>query len=337
MTFAITPRDIPILNCTQAHDYLTDHLVALGPAVVGGIITAHNQHRGGWQRLEIAAINNHGEPTAKIAVAAPPRCQIDGTLEPGAAIRVVGTFGTQPLYTPLQLNADGIQVLEQADQRHNPIQARLGELAATGQLHNQQRLALPDPITTLGVVTAASGGAGLHDPLSVLADTGITVRHYPTPMMGETASVNIASAINTAAAENPLVLVCRGGGAATDLAAFNTLAVINTIIHTPVPVITGIGHATDTTAADTAAHHAAATPTAAAEWVLEQATRHQRAAEHAAIDAQRQAAHTAHQHARSTQQHAERTQRRARLVLTVALVILAVAIAVALAAASGQP
>jgi len=64
-----------------------------------------------------------------------------------------------------------------------------------------------------------------------------------------------------------VILVARGGGARTDLVAFDTEAVARAIASCPVPVLTGIGHEIDRTVADAVAHRAFKTPTAAAAWL----------------------------------------------------------------------
>ncbi len=90
---------------------------------------------------------------------------------------------------------------------------------------------------------------------------------YPTPVQGEGAAASIATAIDQASSEgrNDLVLLVRGGGSIEDLWAFNEEVVARALYRCAIPVITGIGHETDTSIADFVADLRAATPTAAAE------------------------------------------------------------------------
>jgi len=81
-----------------------------------------------------------------------------------------------------------------------------------------------------------------------------------------------------------------GGGAAADMAAFNSIEVVGAIVAAPVPVVTGIVHAHDTTAADLVAHTTTPTPTAAASWVLASNRHSQDQAIQAALVAQQRQA-----------------------------------------------
>ena len=123
----------------------------------------------------------------------------------------------------------------------------------------------------LGIVTSPSGAA-LHDVLSTLQRRapGLPVVIYPSQVQGDAAGALIAAAIGEASRRAQedgceLLIVCRGGGSIEDLWAFNQEAVVRAIAACRIPVISGVGHETDTTLADYAADQRAATPTAAAE------------------------------------------------------------------------
>jgi exodeoxyribonuclease VII large subunit len=94
---------------------------------------------------------------------------------------------------------------------------------------------------------------------------------YPCSVQGKDAPVEIVAAIRRASQrakdlqETELLLLVRGGGAIEDLWAFNDEAVARAIAASHVPIISGVGHETDTTIADFVADLRAATPTAAAE------------------------------------------------------------------------
>ena len=120
----------------------------------------------------------------------------------------------------------------------------------------------------IGIVTSPQAAA-LSDVLSTLLrrapHVGLVL--YPTPVQGEGAAAQIASAINSASERRDcdVLIVCRGGGSLEDLWAFNDEAVARAIRACTIPVITGVGHETDFTIADFAADQRAPTPTAAAE------------------------------------------------------------------------
>jgi exodeoxyribonuclease VII large subunit len=92
----------------------------------------------------------------------------------------------------------------------------------------------------------------------------------PTLVQGEEAPEQIARAIGRLAQVKDLdvILVVRGGGSLEDLWAFNTEIVAKAIAASPVPIVTGVGHETDTTIADLVSDQRAPTPTAAAMQVL---------------------------------------------------------------------
>ncbi|TAK79126.1 MAG: exodeoxyribonuclease VII large subunit [Aquabacterium sp.] len=128
------------------------------------------------------------------------------------------------------------------------------------------------PITAhprcIGIVSSTAAAA-LRDVLVTLARRAPHVRVvvYPCMVQGAEAPAQIVQALADAArrGEADTLLVCRGGGSLEDLWAFNDEQVVRAIAASPIPVICGVGHETDTTLADFAADHRAPTPTAAAE------------------------------------------------------------------------
>lgn len=147
--------------------------------------------------------------------------------------------------------------------------ARLREqLENEGLFAPKRRLPLPRFPRRVGIVTSLQAAA-LQDILAALARRAphLPVMIFPTLVQGEAAAANIAQAILGASShgECDLLIVARGGGSIEDLWAFNEEGVARAIDACAVPVITGIGHETDTTIADLVADCRAATPTAAAE------------------------------------------------------------------------
>ena len=130
--------------------------------------------------------------------------------------------------------------------------------------------ALPELPKHIGVITSATGAA-IRDVLSVLKRRfpSIPVSIYPVPVQGERAAPEISNALHLAAKQKrcDVLLLVRGGGSLEDLWAFNEEQLIRAMAACNIPIISGIGHETDTTIADFAADHRAATPSAAAELV----------------------------------------------------------------------
>src|SRR5690606_35807143 len=125
----------------------------------------------------------------------------------------------------------------------------------------------------IGVVTSPSG-AVIRDILHRLRERfPRPVLIWPVTVQGERCAAEVAAAIrgfNAIAPGGPvprpdLLIVARGGGSLEDLWGFNEEIVVRAIADSPIPVISAVGHETDTTLADFAADRRAPTPTAAAE------------------------------------------------------------------------
>ncbi len=120
----------------------------------------------------------------------------------------------------------------------------------------------------VGIVTSL-GGAVLHDVATSLARRAPQVELivYPSLVQGSEAPAALVAAIEMAGRRREVdtLLLCRGGGSIEDLWAFNDERVVRAIGACPIPVVSGVGHETDTTLSDFAADLRAPTPTAAAE------------------------------------------------------------------------
>lgn len=142
------------------------------------------------------------------------------------------------------------------------------KLAAEGLFDLGRKQVLPLHPRAIGIVTSL-GAAALHDVVSVLTRRvpHLPVVLYPASVQGTVAPSELRAAMVAAAErrEVDVLLLVRGGGAIEDLWAFNDEALARSIVHSPVPVVSGIGHETDFTIADFCADVRAPTPTAAAE------------------------------------------------------------------------
>lgn len=119
----------------------------------------------------------------------------------------------------------------------------------------------------IAAVTSANGAA-LQDIINILQRrypvTELEV--FPATVQGETAAVSVASALGRADDSGAdTIILARGGGSQEDLMAFNTEQVALAVFDCKTPVISAVGHETDTTLADLAADLRAPTPSAAAE------------------------------------------------------------------------
>ncbi len=147
------------------------------------------------------------------------------------------------------------------------------KLGAEGLFDPARKKRLPFLPRTIGVVTSPTG-AVIRDILHRLADRCPTrVIVWPVLVQGSGAAAQIASAVtgfsDMQGADRPdLVIVARGGGSIEDLWAFNEEAVVRAVAACSIPVISAVGHETDTSLCDYAADVRAPTPTAAAEMAV---------------------------------------------------------------------
>ncbi|OJX14305.1 MAG: hypothetical protein BGO77_08375 [Caedibacter sp. 37-49] len=153
------------------------------------------------------------------------------------------------------------------------LEERRRKLSAEGLFAEERKKPLPLIPQVIGVVTSATG-AVIRDILHRLHDR--FPRHvivWPVLVQGEGAAIQIATAIegfNRLTSENnipkpDLLIVARGGGSLEDLWAFNEEIVVRAVAASDIPIISAVGHETDTTLIDFVADWRAPTPTAAAE------------------------------------------------------------------------
>lgn len=153
------------------------------------------------------------------------------------------------------------------------LEERKRRLTAEGLFAAERKRPLPYLPDVIGVVTSPTG-AVIRDILHRLADR--FPRHvlvWPVAVQGEQAAGQVAAAIAgfnalpaTGSVPRPDVLiVARGGGSLEDLMAFNEETVVRAAAASRIPLISAVGHETDTTLIDLAADRRAPTPTAAAE------------------------------------------------------------------------
>ena len=186
-------------------------------------------------------------------------------IEPGQRLRVRGRLGVYDRDGKMQLYADFAEPAGLGAEAIALEQLK-AKLAAEGIFAASRKRPLPRFPRRIGVVTSASGAA-IHDIIRTVQ------RRMATPILIADAAVQGAAAPNqlvmgmamVVRAGVDVLIIGRGGGAATDLTAFNHERVVRTIARCPVPVISAVGHETDLSLADLAADARASTPTAAAE------------------------------------------------------------------------
>jgi exodeoxyribonuclease VII large subunit len=151
------------------------------------------------------------------------------------------------------------------------------KLDAEGLFDAARKRELPAMPRGIGVVTSA-GAAALHDVVTALRRRAphVPVVIAPAAVQGAQAPAEMVAALEAlyrlaAAGAIDVILLVRGGGSIEDLWAFNDEQLARTIVQSPVPLVSGVGHETDFTIADFCADVRAPTPTAAAELAAEAA------------------------------------------------------------------
>ena len=187
--------------------------------------------------------------------------------EDGAEVVATGRLTTYPGRSKYQIVVDRMELAGEGALLAL-LEKRRKALAAEGLFEPGRKRKLPFLPRVIGVVTSPTG-AVIRDILHRLEDRCPTrVILWPVPVQGEGAAAKIAAAIRAFPSLEPtpdLLIVARGGGSIEDLWPFNEEEVVRAAAESPIPLISAVGHETDTTLIDFAADLRAPTPTAAAE------------------------------------------------------------------------
>ncbi len=195
--------------------------------------------------------------------------------EEGMEVIVTGkltTFGSQSKY---QLNVDDVAVAGEGALMAM-LEKRKKQLAAEGLFAEERKRPLPYLPEIIGVVTSPSG-AVIRDILHRLRDRfPRKVLIWPVAVQGEQCAPQVTNAIDGfnrmsvggAMPRPDLIIVARGGGSVEDLWGFNEEVVARAAARSEIPLISAVGHETDTTLIDFVSDKRAPTPTAAAEMAV---------------------------------------------------------------------
>ena len=156
------------------------------------------------------------------------------------------------------------------------IEDRRKKLLAEGLFDDSRKRRLPYLPRTIGIITSPTG-AVIQDILHRLRDRlQPHVLLWPVVVQGEQAAAQVIAALKGfnaleaggAVARPDVIIVARGGGSVEDLMPFNDEALVRAVAASAIPVISAVGHETDTTLIDYASDRRAPTPTAAAEMAV---------------------------------------------------------------------
>ncbi|MGC6330379.1 exodeoxyribonuclease VII large subunit [Rhizorhabdus sp. FW153] len=281
----VPPSDRPRL---LAEEQPGDNAPALSVSELSGALKRTVEDAFGFVRVrgEISGFKRHSSGHCYLSLKDERAC-IDGVVwkgqaatlrfrpEDGIEVIATGKLTTFPGRSKYQIVIDRMELAGQGalmallDQRRR-------QLAAEGLFDEERKRPLPFMPRVIGVVTSPTG-AVIRDILHRLADRCPShVILWPVAVQGDAAAPQIARAVRGFGALAPdgpvprpdLLIVGRGGGSIEDLWAFNEEEVVRAIAESPIPVISAVGHETDTTLADFAADRRAPTPTAAAEMAV---------------------------------------------------------------------
>lgn len=191
----------------------------------------------------------------------------------GVRVRIRGRLDLYPPQARLQLRMSSIDPLFTIGVLQSDRERVLAMMEAEGLLGRNATLAIPAVPRRVGVATSA-GSAAEADFLHELRTSGLAweVVMVDTPMQGADAPTRVQAALVALEARGcDVIAVVRGGGARTDLAAFDHETIARTIARLGTPVFTGIGHEVDTSVADAVAAVACKTPTACAADIVSRA------------------------------------------------------------------
>jgi len=196
-------------------------------------------------------------------------------LEEGMEVVCTGRISSYPRSSRYQIVVEAVELAGEGALL-KLLEDRRKRLAAEGLFDEASKQDIPFLPDVIGVVTSPTG-AVIRDILHRLADRfPRRVILWPVPVQGEGADARVAGAIagfNALPADGAIprpdvLIVARGGGSLEDLWTFNEEEVVRAAADSDIPLISAIGHETDTTLIDFAADRRAPTPTAAAEMAV---------------------------------------------------------------------
>ncbi|PVY55762.1 MULTISPECIES: exodeoxyribonuclease VII large subunit [unclassified Simplicispira] len=211
--------------------------------------------------------------------------RLDFVPRDGELVELRGRLGVYEARGDLQLVVESLQRAGQGALFEQFLRLK-ARLEAEGLFDTARKRPLPLMPRGIGLVTSP-GAAALHDVVTALRRRvpHLPVVLVPALVQGEGAAPSLCTALSKLylmaqagqapgadLAKNPpidAILLVRGGGSIEDLWAFNDEQLARTIVQSPVPVVSGVGHETDFTVADFCADLRAPTPTAAAELVAQ--------------------------------------------------------------------
>ena len=271
-TQAQAPSNVPVQSVSDVAQGVKRTVeAAFGRVRIRGEVSRPNYHRSGHlyltlkdDRAVIDAVSWKGQAS-----------KLGFRVEEGMEVIATGKLTTYPGGSKYQIVIDSMEIAGEGALL-KMLEDRRKKLAAEGLFADERKKPLPLLPNSIGVVTSPTG-AVIRDILHRLADRfPRDVLLWPVSVQGDNAAAQIAKAIygfNALPIDGPvkrpdLLIVGRGGGSLEDLWCFNEEIVVRAVADSQIPVISAVGHETDTTLIDFASDRRAPTPTGAAEMAV---------------------------------------------------------------------
>jgi exodeoxyribonuclease VII large subunit len=282
----VPPDDLVVLTVGRLGELLKEGLSALFPGDlwVEGQISGFHDARSGHAYFDL--VEPSDEPGRAVAVKLSvalfkqARGRVDRTLAEAGGLTLANDIQVRirarlDFYPPsgrLQLIMQGIDPGFTLGRLAAERERLLHALDDEGLLRANRANPIPVPPLRIGLVTSI-GSAAHADFTEELSRSGFpfTILERDARVQGDGSAIDLAEAMHMVASHGPdVIALVRGGGSATDLAAFDAEVLARTIATLDVAVVSGIGHEVDRSVADEVAHSAFKTPTACAAAIVGQ-------------------------------------------------------------------
>ncbi len=259
---------------------------------VKGAISGLNRSANGhvyFDLVEPGELGGHPSAVLPVALFASNKFRVNAILKKtnavrmrdGIEIQIRGRVAYYPRQGRVQLLMSLIDPAFTLGKLEQAKAELLAELGAAGLLDANR--GVPFPLVPLRVALITSAGSAAEaDFVTELRASGIDfeLTHYDSRVQGDDAVDDLAAAIAAAGtpddagrARHDVIAVVRGGGARTDLVAFDHRRVAFAVARSPIPVVVGIGHEIDRSVVDEVAARSVKTPTACARLLVEEVRR----------------------------------------------------------------
>jgi len=190
-----------------------------------------------------------------------------GPLPIGSAVVAFGTVRVAPWRSRYELLVDSVQ-LTGVGELYGQYEALKERFRALGFFDRARKRAIPAFPRIVALISARGKGAEDFQETMRARAPQVRIEFIETRVQGLNSDVEIAEALDRAAASDAeLIVLARGGGSYEDLFSFNCEPVVRAVVRSKIPVITGIGHTADHHLADEVADYECETPSNAAQFI----------------------------------------------------------------------